>query len=102
MKNFKHFHYRLITINFVDVIDIYEPDMYCNVKEVSWLEDTNRTHNNAKCLHVVKDANYLDTLGICPFLILKYLTNDETLMTNVGLKEGLKDKTFICDVRILA
>lgn len=72
--------------------------MYCNPKELAWLK-SNRMETKTK-LCVVKEDDYLDMMGISPFLILKYLMNDETLMTKIGLKVGLKDKTFICDVRI--
>lgn len=71
--------------------------MYCKTNEISWFMEA-LLKNQAKNLIVVGAQN--NFFGESAYYILKHLLDDVNLMNLLNLPTGLKNKTFICDVRI--
>ncbi|CAH2001756.1 unnamed protein product [Acanthoscelides obtectus] len=83
--------------------DIVYPDMSCSVKEMDWIArtiakcrgDASIVTATGKSQELGGFEHYVKMLSQASFAALNFVLNNQQMMDKVGLKTGLKDKTFI-------
>ena len=99
--------------NFIGAsIDVPGPDLGTGTREMNWMKDSymqyygNKDVNAQACCTGKSEsqggiAGRTESTGLGVFLCIKDLLDNEWLMNKHNISKGLKDKTFIVQVKIL-